>query len=177
LTRRAEQRFTTDASFNAAPIWSPNNDRIVFSSSRGGGIYNLYQKATSGSGKDEVLLVNGNAKAPTQWSRDGRSIVYFERDPRTKLDIWVLPMDRVTERKPVPFLRSEFNELLGQHNFTASSRTFEAFLGLGCFRPDAAFLRAALDFRATLPRAAQIRVTATSRDSNFLSGFTPGSPL
>ena len=114
VTRRAEQRFTTDASFNAAPLWSPNGDRIVFSSSRGGGIYNLYQKATSGSGKDEVLLVNGNAKAPTQWSRDGRFIVYFERDPRTKLDIWVLPMDSVTDRKPFPFLRSEFNELLGQ---------------------------------------------------------------
>ena len=67
------------------------------------------------------------------------------------------------------------------NSFTASSRTFEAFLGLGCFRPDLAFFRAGLGFRATWGllglSAAQIRVTATSRDSNFLTGFTPGSPL
>jgi hypothetical protein len=62
---------------------------------------------------------------------------------------------------------------------------FEAFLGfevLGCFRP--AFLRAALGLRAILGlsagsalRTAQIRVTATSRDSNFLTGLTPGRPF
>ena len=47
----------------------------------------------------------------TQWSRDGRFIVYAEIDPKTKYDIWVLPMEDGPERKPVPFLRSEFNEL------------------------------------------------------------------
>ena len=56
-----------------------------------------------------------------------------------------------------------------------------AFEALGCFRPDVAFLRAALGFPATLGlsglRAAQIRVTATLRDSNFLTGFTSGSLL
>ena len=39
------------------------------------------------------------------------------------------------------------------NSFTASSRTvapaFEAFEALGCFRPDVAFLWAALGFRAT----------------------------
>ena len=49
------------------------------------------------------------------------------------------------------------------------------------FPPDVAFLRAALGFRATFGlsglRTAQIRVIATSRDSNFLTGFTPGNPL
>jgi Tol biopolymer transport system component len=114
LSRGAEQRFTTDASFNSAPFWSPNGDRIVFASSRGGGIFDLYQKATNGTGKDELLRTSGKGRLPTQWSRDGRFIVYSEGDPKAKWDIGVLRMDSVTNRKPVPFLRSEFNELHGQ---------------------------------------------------------------
>src|SRR5262249_59739421 len=48
-----------------------------------------------------------------QWSRDGRWIVYTELDPKTRYDIWVVPMD-AGAKKPVPFLHSEFNELHGQ---------------------------------------------------------------
>jgi Tol biopolymer transport system component len=114
LTRQSEQRFTTDtSSFNLAPFWSPKGDRMVFASTRGG-TGDLYQKVTNGTGKDELLFANGNNKEPTQWSRDGRFIVYQENDPKTGRDIWVLPMDGVTDRKPVPFLRSKFDEFQGQ---------------------------------------------------------------
>jgi Tol biopolymer transport system component len=112
LTRGAEQRFTANASFNYAPFWSPQGDRIVFSSNRGGSI-NLYKKPASGSGQDELLLSNGQ-KNPSHWSRDGRFIVYSELDPKTKWDIGVLPMEGGAAGKPIPFLRSEFNELFGQ---------------------------------------------------------------
>jgi serine/threonine protein kinase/WD40 repeat protein len=112
LTREAEQRFTTDASFNNSPVWSPKGDRMVFASSRSGTI-NLYQKATNGTGKDELLLPSSNNKLPTQWSRDVRFVVYYELDPKTKRDIWVLPM-KGGERKAIPFLHSEFNEYQGQ---------------------------------------------------------------
>jgi Tol biopolymer transport system component len=43
------------------------------------------------------------------WSPDGRFLVYTEIDPRTKSDIWVLPLEG--ERKPFPFLKTEFNEV------------------------------------------------------------------
>ena len=53
--------------------------------------------------------------SPTQWSRDGRFIVYFEHDPKNKCDLWVLPAEgAAADRKPIPFLRTEFNELFGQ---------------------------------------------------------------
>jgi hypothetical protein len=74
----------------------------------------LYQKSTSGTGKRELLLASDNLKQPTQWSHDGRFIVYREDDPKTRRDICVLAMDGVTKGKPVPFLRSEFNEYEGQ---------------------------------------------------------------
>jgi Tol biopolymer transport system component len=113
LARGAEQRFTTDASINLGPVWSPKGDRIAFDSNREGGMFNLYQKAATGAGEDEKLLAIGHNIFISQWSRDGRFIVFQVPDAKTKFDIWVLPMDGA-EQKPVPFLRSQFNEVLGQ---------------------------------------------------------------
>jgi Tol biopolymer transport system component len=119
LSRGTESRFTSDPSNNLAPFWSPKGDRIVFSSSRSGGVINLYQRATSGSGPDEPLLPNRineiSSQISSQWSRDGRFIVYFEVDPKNKRDLWVLPTEgAAAARKPKPFLRTEFDELFGQ---------------------------------------------------------------
>jgi Tol biopolymer transport system component len=114
LSRGADQRLTTDPSVNGAPVWSPKGDRIAFASDRGGAPYNLYQKAASGTGQDERLLANSSNDTPTQWSRDGRFLVYTETDPNTKQDIWVFPMEVGGDRKPVAFLHSEFSEAFGQ---------------------------------------------------------------
>jgi dipeptidyl aminopeptidase/acylaminoacyl peptidase len=98
------------------PFWSPKGDRIVFTSSRGGARGDLYQKAASGTGQEELLLAAGDTvKLANQWSRDGRFIVYeSEFDPKTGRDIWVLPMAPGAQRKPIAFLHSEFDELFGQ---------------------------------------------------------------
>jgi Tol biopolymer transport system component len=119
--RGSEARFTTDVSANATPFWSPKGDRMVFASNRKGGVYNLYRKVTNGNGKekDELLLETGNAKFPSQWSRDGRFIVYTEADAKTKQDIWVLPVEGSAARgsnemKAFPFVHTEFNEIFGQ---------------------------------------------------------------
>jgi Tol biopolymer transport system component/tRNA A-37 threonylcarbamoyl transferase component Bud32 len=114
LSRGADQRLTTNPSVNGAPVWSPKGDRLAFASDRGGAPYNLYQKAASGTGQDEQLLSTSNNKTPSQWSRDGRFLVYTEADPKTRQDIWVLPMESGGDRKPVAFLHSEFNEGFGQ---------------------------------------------------------------
>jgi hypothetical protein len=45
------------------------------------------------TGQDELLVRTGNNKAFTQWSRDGRFIAYSELDPKTKRDLWILPME------------------------------------------------------------------------------------
>jgi Tol biopolymer transport system component len=115
LSRGTEARFTSDASNNLAPFWSPKGDRIVFTSNRKDGLLGLYQRATSGSGQDELLLQNSINTLSSQWSRDGRFIVYFEVDPKNKRDLWVLPMEgAANDRKPILFLGTEFDELFGQ---------------------------------------------------------------
>ena len=45
---------------------------------------------------------------PTDWSLDGRFIVYRVNDPRIGGDLWILPM--YGDRKPFPFQCTPFNE-------------------------------------------------------------------
>jgi Tol biopolymer transport system component len=93
---------------NDFPVWSPDGKSIAFASNRNGHL-DLYQKNADGSGEDIVLLKSDQDKAPTSWSRDGRFLLYDAVDAKTGDDIWVLPLQG--ERKPVPFLRTEFQEL------------------------------------------------------------------
>jgi Tol biopolymer transport system component len=110
LRRGTASRLTTQPSYEWRPTWSPDGRRIVFASNRTGSM-NLYQRSLSG-GADQVLLQSSNRLSPTDWSRDGRLIVYGELDPKTQEDLWVLPLDG--DRKPFPFLRTEFNEIQGR---------------------------------------------------------------
>jgi eukaryotic-like serine/threonine-protein kinase len=103
-------RFTFDPANDQYPVWSPDGSRIVWASSREG-IYHLYQKAANLSGQDELLLKSDHYKFPTDWSRDGRFIIYRELDPKTKQDVWVLPLGpQTTALASFPFLRTEANE-------------------------------------------------------------------
>ena len=120
LSRGTETRFTSDPSADFAPFWSPKGDRIVFSSDREGTIPNLYSKAANGSGQEERLLQSSLTDFTHQWSRDGRFVVFSRFGGKTKRDLWVLPMDSpvsepgAADRKPIPFLQSEFDEFHGQ---------------------------------------------------------------
>jgi Tol biopolymer transport system component len=118
MGRGTERRLTTDGTAKFAPVWSPKGDRIAFASthapSYAGRTLDLYQRAAGGTGQDELLLANGNSKVPSQWTRDGRFLVFSENHPKTKYDIWVMQMNPGVERKPQVFLHSEFNELHGQ---------------------------------------------------------------
>jgi Tol biopolymer transport system component len=117
LLRGTDRRFTSDPSQNLMANWSPKGDRIVFRSNRAGHPGDLFLKRVNGSEPEELLLSTPNSKTVTQWSRDGRFIVYYELDPKTQRDIWVLPVsDDVGRIKPQPllFLQTTSNELQGQ---------------------------------------------------------------
>ena len=113
LARGTETRFTSDPSRNAVPFWSPQGDRVIFASNRSG-LYGLYVKNSGGSEPEQLLLKNPNTQFPNQWSRDGRFIVYAEFQ-KASYNLWVLPMEGPEQdRRPVPFLQTEFSELMGQ---------------------------------------------------------------
>ena len=100
-------RFTFDPSTELFPVWSWDGTRIVFASDREGP-RQLYVKNATGAGKEELLLKSEANKIPMDWSPDGRFIIYIVNDPKTKIDLWVLPL--FGDQKPVPFLQSAANE-------------------------------------------------------------------
>ena len=107
----AARGATTQVTFGAAtgnfPVWSPDGASLAFGSNRDG-VYNLYLKSSSGA-PEEVLLKNDRNKFLTDWSRDGRYLLYGEQDPVTrKEDLWALPM--TGERKPFLYAQSEFGK-------------------------------------------------------------------
>jgi len=103
-------RFTFDPANDQSPVWSADGSRVVWASNREG-LFHLYEKATSGAGQDVVLFKSDYFKFPTDWSRDGRFIIYRQIHPTTKYDIWVLPVGPLAAgQKPFAFLESGANE-------------------------------------------------------------------
>ncbi len=109
-TGKNPTRLTFNSANDDFPVWSPDGSRIVWASNLEG-IYQLYQKAASGAGQDSLLLKSDYYKFPTDWSRDGRYIIYREINPKTKFDIWVLPVgSQGGDQKPFPLLQTDANE-------------------------------------------------------------------
>jgi serine/threonine protein kinase/Tol biopolymer transport system component len=111
VARGLRTRITFDPADELNSVWSPDGDRMVFNSRRKGHL-DLYQKASSGAGTEEVLLEDNRDKSPQSWSPDGRFILYTSSGPPTGDDLFVLPLSG--DRKPVPFLQTPFNEYDGQ---------------------------------------------------------------
>jgi dipeptidyl aminopeptidase/acylaminoacyl peptidase len=112
LNRGVETKFTFPPLGGGGAVWSPDGGRMAFSITGG-----LYRKDASGGGQEEVLLKKGsNPRALSDWSRDGRFLLYTEDDPKTRGDLWILPdpLGKSGGGTPVPFLRTEFIESQGQ---------------------------------------------------------------
>jgi serine/threonine protein kinase len=104
------RRFTFEASSEANAVWSPDGNQIMFRSRRGAA-QNLYVKASSGVGNEQLLLESSLDKVANSWSPDG-FILYNVYHPQSGQDVWVLPLNG--DRKPWPFLDTNFAETEGQ---------------------------------------------------------------
>src|SRR5262249_3555707 len=82
--------------------------QIVFSSNREGRVFNLYIKNAGAGQPEEPLLKNDYDKVASDWSVDGRYIVYTERNAKTLRDICLLPI--CGDVKPIPFLQTQLQE-------------------------------------------------------------------
>jgi eukaryotic-like serine/threonine-protein kinase len=109
ITRGLRTRFTFDSADDLESIWSPDGSQIVFNSRRKGHL-DLYQKASSGAGTEEVLVEDNLDKYPLNWSPDGRFILYVSSG--TNNSLFALPLSG--DRKPFPFLKTQFNGVFAQ---------------------------------------------------------------
>jgi eukaryotic-like serine/threonine-protein kinase len=112
VARGVMTRFTFEPSIETYPVWSPDGTRIAYASNRRGR-FHMFARASSGVGAEEALVEEPDSDArPLSWSRDGRYIAFMRRQVKgpTRGDIWILPL--FGDRKPFPFLQSEFEEAL-----------------------------------------------------------------
>lgn len=111
LARGVPSRLTFHAATEDFPVWSPDGSHVMFSSTRDGGT-DIYQKVSSGAANEEPLVKSSAPKNPTDWSRDGRFILYDVIDPKNRNDLWVRPL--FGDPKPQPFLQTPFAERMAR---------------------------------------------------------------
>ena len=93
--------MTFDAGSDRSPIWSPDGGRLVFDSDRTG-VRDLYGKDASGAGVEARLVASAQPKVATDWSADGRFLLYNSVDPQTRGDLWAQEMDPSTGSGQAP---------------------------------------------------------------------------
>ncbi|MGA9884564.1 MAG: protein kinase, partial [Candidatus Acidiferrales bacterium] len=116
LERGVQTRFTFDQQIKAAPVWSPDGSQIAYASlptqGTAGGGFALYVKNASGAGEaKQIFFQAGLVGIPTDWSPDGKYLVFQALAANARAGIWVLPLSG--SRKPFAYLQAQFNNMDG----------------------------------------------------------------
>ena len=101
----AMTRFTSDAGWEAFPTWSADGRSIIFTSNRSG-VFDLYEKASSGAGSETLLYHSAEGKGPTSWSANGRFLLYYSIGQPTHVRL--LSVAGPAERQPLPVVDPQF---------------------------------------------------------------------
>jgi eukaryotic-like serine/threonine-protein kinase len=125
LTRGSSSPFTFGPSVNASPVWSPDGTRVMFRTSRTGGLSEFWAKSAGGGGNEEPVLSRTAARAfgglsaqllLWDWSLDGH--VLFSVTTSSDYDLWLLPL--AGDSKPLSFLSAPGDQLHG--NFSPDGK-------------------------------------------------------
>jgi len=100
------RRLTYTAGIDMIPVWSPDGSRIAFSSSRQSA-FDIYVMNANGAGGETRLITSNVRKVASDWSRDGRHLVFNHREPSS--DLWVLNVDQRTPRSLVETPADEYS--------------------------------------------------------------------
>ena len=126
LTRRSSAPFTFGPAVNASPVWAPDGARIMFRTTRAGGLAEFYAKSAGGGGKEEPVLSQTTARASGvlsanmmlwDWSPDGRHLL-FSATTSSDYDLWLVPL--AGDPKPVSFLSAPGDQWHG--NFSPDGK-------------------------------------------------------
>ena len=118
LVRESESRLTPPASQGGgAALWAPDSSLVWFSMTGPEGL-SIYQKDLKGGQLQIVQKIDLAAPARTRsdWSRDGRFVIYTENNPKTRADIWYAPVEsgKLDEKAAVKLLGTDAVESQGQ---------------------------------------------------------------
>ena len=105
LERGTQTRLTFDPGLDRFPFWTPDGERIAFSSDREGGILDIFWKLAVVTGQPELVVADPNRRLDAwSWTPDGQSLLINEGGP----DIGIVTLGGDQARQPV--LDEDFNE-------------------------------------------------------------------
>jgi len=102
FARAVLSRLTTDPAEDRSPLWTPNGQRIIFTSRRAG-YWELFWRPADGTGTDERLLSRAKNLIYIHadgWSPDGSHVLFTEVSPASPINrcaIGQVPIERSSD--------------------------------------------------------------------------------
>jgi Tol biopolymer transport system component len=108
MVRGIKTRFTFNSASDLAPVWSPDDTRIVWRAERENGERGLFVKRTDVA--DTALLIASMSDLfwPWTFTNDGTEVIYSFLDKDGKADLWIVSSDGSGE--PRRLIDSDFDE-------------------------------------------------------------------
>jgi Tol biopolymer transport system component len=99
-------QFTSGPSHKGSPVWSPDGSRIAYFSNLEGS-YDIFLSPVNNGAKVDLLYKSAQAKYPTDWSRDGKYLLFGILTQGSASDVWALSM---ADRRAGPILDTIYSE-------------------------------------------------------------------
>jgi Tol biopolymer transport system component len=114
--RDALSRLTFAGETNGYPIWTPDGQRITYSSTEKNGATNLWWVRADGAGDAQRLTESKSPPYARSWRPDGKVLAFNQLNPSTNYDIMTLSIEGNEKSgwkpgEPKPFVNSPFAEL------------------------------------------------------------------
>ena len=107
LARETFEKLTLDPNRDTHPVWTPDSQRVIFGSNRGGGERNLYWQAANRAEEPQLLVEGTIEDVPMAISPDAMRLVF--REGNSSYDLMVLMLDE--ERQTEPLVETTYSEI------------------------------------------------------------------
>ncbi len=87
------EHFTFQSTEDESPVWSPDGQRIAYSSAWTGQARRIYVKPVDGSSDPELIYTGDYHLHLTDWSPDAQWFAFYQFHPETGTDIWLVSTD------------------------------------------------------------------------------------
>jgi len=129
LATHTDQRLTSGGQagrdYNDA-IWSPDGKQIALSARDSGTISgkHLYMMPSDASAPPTHLLTRPGDQWPSDWTRDGKALLFTDTPPNGKRAIWLVPVSGGGSPRPV--VMTPYNDLGGRLSPDGSWLAFDS---------------------------------------------------